>query len=392
MKTALAGAVEREYGRKDHGTEDHDREVKAALDRINGQVREFIEKHKGSADALRERLQDVEQRIADGSGWSMRGAARSIDLKAITENDSFQRLQEKAVDKTDHIRLDCSIKALLNYEGSPDTANGTMPPNPERIPGFHGYALRPLRLLDLLPAVQQSTNTFEYTRLNFTGGAEVQDGEGAEKAEMDFDGELIQDRVATIAVHTTASAQVLDDVDQLQATLGDILTHKALSKAEQQLTIGSGVAPNIEGLYTASTAITTYFNEIPDRIGEAITAMETAGYSVNVILMNPKDWLAISVLKDGEGRYLYGNPASPAAPSLWNRPVVTIPDLPLGTALVGDTSKTQVRDRMQPTVFISRDHKDYRTRNLVLILVELRLGLAVFDGLAFRRVDLGPST
>ncbi|KRC34860.1 MULTISPECIES: phage major capsid protein [unclassified Lysobacter] len=390
-KTAMAGAIE--HGRKNgHGNE-YDIEVKAALDRISGQVRDFIEKSGGKTTEMLQRLQDVEQKIAGGDfSLSYSSAAAGFDLQTITEDEGFKAFVEKSVDKSPHIRLKAGIKALINDPGAPDSVNGTMPANPQRIPGYHGYVLRPVRLIDLLPAVPQDTNTFEYVRLGFVGDAEVQDGEGAEKAEMDFEGTLMQDKVATIAVHTTASAQILDDETQLQNTLQNILSQKVRGRIEQQLTVGSGTGVNIEGLYTAATTIPTLMNPTPDRIGEAITAMETAGYTVNVILMNPADWLDISVMKDEEGRYLYGNPASPAPPTLWNRPVVTIPDLPRGTALVGDTGKVEIRDRMQPTVFISRDHKDYRTRNLVLILVEARIGLAILDALAFRRVDLSPAT
>jgi len=390
----MAGAIE--HGRKNGRNGDSDVEATtiAELERIAGRVKHYVTENERKTNAALERLQDLEQRVADGGlgDGNYVPSNHALDLKAITDDDSFKAFAEKSIDKTSHIRLTTSVKALINDPGSPDSANGTMPANPQRIPGYHGYVLRPLRLIDLLPSVPQETNTFEYVRLGFTGDAEVQDGEGAEKAEMDFEGTLVQDKVATIAVHTTASSQVLDDEAQLQNTLQNIMSQKVRSRIEQQLTVGSGTGINLEGLYTSATPINTLMNPVPDRIGEAITAMETAGYSVNVILMNPADWLEIAVMKDEEGRYLYGNPASPAAPSLWNRPVVTIPDLPRGTALVGDTSKVEIRDRMSPTVFISRDHKDYRTRNLVLILVEARIGLAILDALAFRRVDLGPST
>jgi len=386
-KTALASSLE--YGRKAsrYDNEDDENQVRAALDGLTGKVKAFT-------DSYRERLHDLEQKVADGGfgGGGYVLSKHALDLKAITDDESFKAFAAKSIDRTSHIPLNISIKALVNDPGSPDSVNGTMPANPQRIPGYHGYVLRPLRLIDLLPDVPQETNTFEYVRLNFTGEAELQNGEGAEKAEMDFEGNLIQDKVVTVAVHTTASSQVLDDDGQLHNAIVNIMTQKVRSRIEQQLTVGSGVDINLEGLYTSATPINTLMNPVPDRIGEAITAMETAGYTVNVILMNPADWLEIAVMKDEEGRYLYGNPASPASPSLWNRPVVTIPDLPRGTALVGDTSKVEIRDRMRPTLYISRDHKDYRTRNLVLILVEARIGLAILDALAFRRVDLGPST
>ncbi|MCC7247741.1 MAG: phage major capsid protein [Lysobacter sp.] len=340
------------------------------------------------------RLQETEQKLArdDGYGAAAPTNAGRMQFKSITESESFEHFRQRRMDRSERYSLPLSIKALLTDTGDPDTANGLYPGRVERLPGLHGYAMRPLRLLDVLTAVPQTTGTFEYVRISASGGAEVQDGEGDEKAPMRFDGELVTGRVATIAVHTTCSAQVLDDDTQLQAELSRILAHSVVAKIEQQLIVGSGTGLHIEGLHTAATAIATSPDSIVDRLGTAIVAMETDGHSPNVILLNPTDWFTVQTMKSADARYLFGNPAAPAAPTLWNRAIITNPNVPAGTAVIGDTAQTEVRDRMQPTVFLSRDHLDYRTRNLVLILVEARLGLAIFNESAFRRVDLGSLT
>jgi HK97 family phage major capsid protein len=152
--------------------------------------------------------------------------------------------------------------------------------------------------------------------------------------------------------------------------------------------VGTGVGNHVEGLYTQATGLLTGEAIPVERIGYAVTLMDNAGYSVDVIFLNPTDWLNISLSKDAQGRYLFGNPASPAPPVLFNRRVVASPAIPLGHALVGDTTQTNVLDRMEPTVFISRDHLDYRTRNLVLILVETRVGFELYDKAAFRKLDI----
>ncbi len=315
-----------------------------------------------------------------------------MQLKSITETESFEHFRQRRMDRSERYALDMSVKALLSDNGDPDTANGLYPGPRERLPGLHGFAMRPLRLLDVLTVTPQTAGVFEYVRIGATGGADVQEGDGEEKAKIDFDGTLVTGRVATIAVHTTCSSQVLDDDAQLQAELSRIMSHSVLAKVEEQLIVGSGTGMHVEGLYTAATAITTLQNEVPDRIGAAIVEMESEGHAPNVILMNPTDWFAISILKDSEGRYLYGNPAAPAPPMLWNRPVLTSSTVPVGHVLVGDTAQCQVRDRMQPTIFLSRDHLDYRTRNLVLILVEARVGLAIFNAQSFRKVSLAAQT
>jgi len=46
---------------------------------------------------------------------------------------------------------------------------------------------------------------------------------------------------------------------------------------------------------------------------------------------------------------------------------------------------------MEPLVYISRDHKDYGSRNLALILVETRVGFELYDKAAFRKLDISGS-
>jgi len=367
---------------------------------------EIMKKFKAKTDEVDETREDllhrmgtIEQEISKqlkgipGGGGAHRPRF-SLDLSMLNASEKFKAIREKSetVRETERFLLgDLSFKALFNDVGEPDSVNGTLPSRADQIPGWHGFVLRRLLVGNLLPTANATSNSFDFVRLGFTGAAGMQDGEGAEKDEMEFDGNLETGRVQTVAVHTTTSTQVLEDNDTLQLELTRILMHNVRDKIEQQLLVGSGTGANLEGIYTASTLINTPFTETPDRIGSALSQMETTGYSPNVVVLHPEDWFAIQIMKDSEGRYLYGDPASPAPPSLWNRPIVTNPYIPQGMALVADTSRASVRDRLQPTVYFSRHHKDNFTRNLVTILVEARLGLAIYDENAFRRVNLAGS-
>src|SRR5690606_15485306 len=100
----------------------------------------------------------------------------------------------------------------------------------------------------------------------------------------------------------------------------------------------------------------------------------------NVLVLSASDWFAIQCQKTShEQAYLFGSPLSPAAPAIWNKPVVLSPSLAVGTALLLDTTYVTVLDRMQATVTTSNAHSDFFVRNLVAILAELRAGLQVLD-------------
>src|SRR4029079_16309644 len=105
--------------------------------------------------------------------------------------------------------------SLVNLTTESASGETTYPTAPDRAPGLHGIALRRLRLLDVLFSRPVTSGVTQFVQINMTGEADVQGHEGEEKAEAIFEGELQTANVATVAVHTTASAQVLDDNEGL---------------------------------------------------------------------------------------------------------------------------------------------------------------------------------
>lgn len=361
---------------------------------IQRELKRIGEEVNGKQGELRSRLDEVEQKLAaagngNGDDGSTYPGAR-VDLSPILDSKSLEGFRGKSLEKTERMMLGAGLKALVNIGDSASSNNLAMPTMADRVPGYHGFSLRNLRLLDVMPTLPCGSNFVEFVQIKWTGGADVQLEEGDEKAEIEFDGELKTANVSTIAVHTTCSAQVLDDNAMLQQELERIMRHNVAAKLEEQVITGAGTTGRILGLYLQAPEINSNRDPFPERIGDAIQQMETQGYTPNVVLMHPQNWFETSMLKDADGNYIYGNPSSPAQPMLFNRPVVTSPSIPLNRALIGDTQKAPIRDRMQPSVLISRDHKDYATRNLVLILVELRAALTLLDTGAFRRVSLDP--
>lgn len=367
---AMAGEVEVTPGK-----------IKEALDRI-------AEANRVKLGGFDNRLMELEQRsVREPGGDGAPIGPWGPETKELLGEQVTKAFGQGGAQKTERIPLGSSIKALVN-PGSANSNNTVFPSQAERIPGFYGYVIPQLTLLDVLPSQPISAASFEFVQLGSTGDADVQEEEGDEKAAMEFEGDLETGKVSTIAVHTTASAQVLEDVDGLSTELQRIMTGKVRAKLQQQILLGSGVGNRINGLYTQAPLYTASASLPAERLGEAASVMDAAGYATNVIVMNPADWFSIITSKTSTGEYIYGNPQSPAQPTLWNKPVVLVPGMPAGRALVGNTAQVSLRDRMMPTVFISREHKDYLTRNLALILVELRMGMALYDRQAFRRVNL----
>lgn len=271
-----------------------------------------------------------------------------------------------------------AIRALISGTGT-DSPSGTFPVQPQRgaiVPPVQ----RPLTLLDVIESVQIRSNSFEYVRLSRANMAAVQEGEGALKAETEILTELVTAKVATIAHHTTASRQLIEDVAGLSEALRGLLGTDVLDEAERLLIDGNGTTEEIAGLRTLATPVATTSATPVDTISEAIAIMLTEGYRATLVIAHPLDWHAWRVERATDsGVYVNGNWSEPAAPVVWGLPVVASASMPQGEALVIDANRVRILDRAAATVMVSTEHSDNFTKNMVTLLAEIRLGLAVYD-------------
>ena len=284
-----------------------------------------------------------------------------------------------------HVKM--PLKNSLGTAGQNTPGGGTIPSNPERSGIYVGPA-RALTLLDVLPSRATTRDSVEHVRLTAPLPAGVQPRQGAEKAAIEADGELVRSEIATIAAHTTASRQVLNDHEGLRAAIDGLLVNKVRAALESQIVLGNSANDGeFDGLVKLAAAFTpTGTPGLVDGLGQLVSAMQGEGFAPSVILLNAADWHSVvAVAKDGEGRYMFGNPASPLAPSLWNVPAVLTPTVAAGSALVLDTSYITLLDRESVQVLVSEHHKDNFTKNLVTVLAELRAGLEVRHARAVRR-------
>jgi HK97 family phage major capsid protein len=97
------------------------------------------------------------------------------------------------------------------------------------------------------------------------------------------------------------------------------------------------------------------------------------------MVLNPVDWAAIELTKDSQGRYVFANPTGLAGPVLWGKPVVESLAMTANLFLVGAfRMAAQIFDREDANVLISTEDQDNFVKNMVTILAEERLALAVY--------------
>lgn len=253
-----------------------------------------------------------------------------------------------------------------------------------RVPGLVELPQRRMTIRNLLAPGRTISNAFKYVKeTGFTNNAAVV-SEGTEKPESTMTFDVVTGNVATIAHWMNASKQILDDAPGLQSIIDNRLRYGLQLREEAQLLRGDGTGDNLLGIIPQASdyngALIDVENETQiDEIRKAMLQVFLAEYPASGIVLHPTDWAAIELRKDTTGRYIIGNPQGRINPTLWGLPVVTTQAMNQDEFLVGSFNlAAQIFDREDANVAISNENKDNFTKNMVTILAEERLALAVY--------------
>ena len=112
------------------------------------------------------------------------------------------------------------------------------------------------------------------------------------------------------------------------------------------------------GSVNQATVLMTSGSIAPDVISSGLGIMFNNGYPGLSRRHEPSRWAAVRTLKDNEERYLVGSYATPAAPNVWNTPIVQSSGMPQGQSLLIDSTRVAVLDREQVNVMLSTEDRD----------------------------------
>ncbi len=240
---------------------------------------------------------------------------------------------------------------------------------------------RRLTIRNLLSVVNVSVGTIDYPKQTGRPSAADMVAEGATKPESALAFTLTSTGMRVIAHWIPASRQVLEDTPQLMELIDGELTYGLALKEESQLLYGDGTGQNLNGLVPQATAyvapITVPSPTMIDKIGLSILQQSLTDNPADGVVVHPSDWWAMRLLKDTQGRYLLGDPGVAAPPSLFGLPTVATQAIVSNHFLTGGFGLQTLYDRWAARIEVSTEHADFFTRNLVAILAEERIGLAV---------------
>jgi len=344
-------------------------------------------------NGLTEQVAELEQKMARG-GRGGEERAKSLGEQFV-DSDGFKAFQDASFSKSAR-GADMKVKATLTSlttDAAGSVGDGVAP---TRLPGVLPLPQRRLTVRDLISTGQMDGNSLEYVKeTGFTNSA-APVAEGALKPGSDIKLDLVTTSAKVIAHWMKASKQVLSDIAQLRSIIDQRLLYGLSYVEETQILNGDGTGQNLHGIIPQATAYSAAFTPTDgtaiDTIRLAALQASLAEYPATGIVMHPTDWARVELTKDAGGNYIIGNPQGNLSPTLWGLPVVATQAIAADKVLVGAFQLgAQLFDRWDARIETGYVDDDF-IRNLVTILAEERVALAVYRPEAFIYADLGYST
>lgn len=385
-------------------------ETKAAFDRQLDAVKGLAEEALGKAEAgeklagdfktkadealvqmngIKAKLTQLEQQL--DRGGEQAGEERKSIGQRFVESDEFKGFEQGGFGRNAKARVE--MKATLTL-ATTDTAGAVgAGAVVTRLPGVQALPQRRMTVRDLLAPGRMDGNTIEYVQETGFTNAAAPVAEGASKPQSDIKLAEKTTTAKVIAHHMKVSRQALSDVSQLQSMIDQRLRFGLAFAEENQLLNGNGTGQNLSGLILNSTgyaaAFTPAAETVIDKMRLAMLQAALAEYPATGHVMHPIDWARVELVKDANEAYVIGNPQGTVQPTLWGLPVVATQAIGVDKFLTGAFQLgAQIFDRWDASVETGYENDDF-TKNLVTVLAEERLALAVYRPEAFIYGDLG---
>ena len=347
-------------------------------DTISAGAKQSADEALTKMNELAAQVQELEQKAA------RRGEDKPQEIKSLGQqfvDDKFEGIKSAG----GRGRFSMEVKATINSATTNAAGSAGALVEPTRLAGIIAPPDQKLTIRDLLLQGQMDGNALQYVReTGFTNNAATV-AELAKKPESDIKFDMVDTSAKVIAHYMKASRQILDDASQLRSYIDGRLRYGLKLVEERQLLNGDGTGQNLHGIipqasvYAVPTGAATTLSTGLDTFRFAMLQAVLAEYPASGFVLNPVDWANIETLKDTGGQYLIGNPQGTATPTVWGLPVVQTQAIAQGKFLTGAFNLgAQIFDRWQSRVEIATENEDDFVKNLVTILCEERLALAVY--------------
>lgn len=351
----------------------HGAAIDAAIKKYEGQLAEqgnATAEAKAEVKALAQKFEDAIKDIGQKMESADKGEPATLSAaQEFVKSDEFKEL---AAGRSKQARIEVKNTVLAD-------SNSTFPvQRPGVIPGN----FLPLTLRQVIPTIPVVGNMVNALReASWTNDA-AETAQGAAKPESDITFAPYNVAIETVAHWIKISKQLLADSPAIVAYIEGRLRDGLAQRVDRQILLGNGTTPNLSGLtdagnftaFTAGTGAT-----LVESINKAKYQLWAVGHAPDTVVVNPADWGAMEVMREGAGTgaYLYGAPGTAGSMSPFGVTVVLSNHMPAGFFLVGNLRNSTALYQREGAVIEMGFVNDDFTKNLITIRAEERLGLGV---------------
>lgn len=383
------------------------------VNKDTGELRAYTEDEKTKIDGFRAELEQVDSRIV--KTLEMETRAQQItsgidamlgtmldqrtgdlaDVRSLGERFTNEDYKSWAAQARGKFVVDMPGMTFRNAVGDITTAS----------PGSAGTLTRPTRLdrigsdfldrkvflLDLLTHIPITQGAIEYvqdtTPLADMANKPTEVAESGTKPQAGVTLALKSEAAAVIAAWVNITRQAAADIPQIQGYLDNRLRYGIRRRGDAQAINGTGVAPTLLGLANRSGILTYAPGGAEARyksIRHGIRLGEDAEAIYEIIVLNPADAEIFDLSNDAAAglhavNSMTGDLQGPGARTAWGLTTVRSTAIAAGTALLIDPMAVAVFDRQEVSAYVTDSHATNFTSNILTLLLEMRMGLGLFD-------------
>lgn len=372
------------------------------------------------------------QYVSEESKKALEGTATKEDIKDLVKSDSLEGLVKsedieemktqlaEAVEKANQAiegqtvnsqksfreqireQLEANKEALSSLKGSKGkevkitvkvpanqtTANVTLP---AATPASYTYQQNPLLIEapELIPFVQNWTDNGSTDLVSLPWVDEVSSegdaafiGEGVVKPLIDIDYEIRYSQAKKVAGKIKVSEEALTDIPFMEAEISRKLRQRHDLAKQDGILNGDGLGANLAGITPAAAAFAAgglaaaidnaqNYDVIVAAYNQVLVTSDS-NYIPNAIFVHPTDATLMQLSKDVDNNYIMPPFADASGQIVNGVRVVQNTKIPVGFFLIGDFTKSHVRDYVDFSIRVGYTGDDFE-KNLVTILGESRV-------------------
>lgn len=223
---------------------------------------------------------------------------------------------------------------------------------------------------------------------------------GASKPYVNYKFNQVREGLSKIAGLTKVLDEMMEDYGFLVTEINGSLLYDLSLKEEEQLLYGNGTAPNLRGITERSgiLQVDATAADLADKVFSAQMQVQQASKRlVDGVVINPADYEALRLTKDGNGQYIGGGPfqgqygvgGTALYPPLWGLNTVVTPAIAAGTVLAGAFKDATLFRKGGVRVDAANTNVDDFETNKVTLRAEERIALKVPRPSAFAEITIG---